>query len=329
MTADAITVYLATLVGEVRPKTIADVAGTLSRLPQDVELADLDEAALRKWRRNLFVSPASANKYMSRVRVFLSYCKRQNWIEVNPAEVVRPFDEPAKKRLYLKPGQMTELITGARHPRDRAFLAAASTWLLRGNELARLRVGDLRLEDGVCDVMVSKKKGTFVHDEMVVTGSLARELEQWLGTYNREAGIVGPDAYLFPRMESRLAGDRVVYRLCPSAPISHPATIIKHGLDRIGVVTERRGVHDVRRSMARLTYDALVDSEGKDDALAIVSALLHHSSRRMTELYLGIDGDRTRRNAAMRRDSWFSVLPTANVDETEPSHLAMVLPFTS
>jgi hypothetical protein len=58
--------------------------------------------------------------------------------------------------------------------------------------------------------------------------------------------------------------------------------------------------------------------------VGVIAALLHHRNRKTTELYLGVDGDRDRRNKIMRSASWVSALPSATSDKTAGQGLATV-----
>jgi integrase len=165
----------------------------------------------------------------------------------------------------------------------------------------------------------------FARDLLVVTDELAAELDRWLRHYRQAVGGLRSDFVLLPTAIERQHGPDRVRTYRPNTPMAHPERVVGRALAAIGVVTERQGYHDLRRSMARLRYDDLVASEGKDDALAVVSALLGHSTRAMTEHYIGTNGDRTRRDAVMASAAW---RPVATPDETAPSSLAKVIPLT-
>jgi integrase len=329
--SDAITVYLAQREGELQPLTLRSLRYTLNKLSAvhgHLELADLDAGTVREWRNNLPVAPTSANKYADRVRAFMNYAREQGWLERGMAKV-NPLTVEPKRPLRLDIDQIAALLDQASNQRDRAMLAVSMEWLLRGHEIAILRVGHLRgLTDDVADVRVMKTEGVWAWDEMVVTDSLRLELENWLHAYRVHAG--GPladDAYLFPRLTSRLNGTagREI-RLYPQEQMSHPYLVVSRALTAIGADVGRQGFHTIRRSMARIRYDALVEA-GTPDPVGIVSALLHHKSRKTTELYLGVDGDRDRRNALMRSTSWVSALPTATIDKRAGQAMARVIPL--
>lgn len=325
--SEAITVYLQEREGEVSSLTLRNLRYTLTKLSAahgGVELADLTAAMIRDWRNAQPVSPASANKYADRVRAFLNYAREQCWMEQG-ARKVNPLTVEPVRQLRLDIDQIASLLDQATNARDRGALAVSMEWLLRGAEIALLKVGHIRLDDGVADVRIMKTEGVWAWDEMVITETLAPELKRWLGSYAASAGrpLEGDD-YLFPRLLVRRAGSSTDYALVPDQPMKHPYLIVSRALAAIGADIGRRGFHVIRRSMARIRYDALV-AEGVSDPVGIISALLHHKTRRMTELYLGVDGDRDRRNELMRSTSWVSALPSATPANAEGESLAKVI----
>lgn len=330
---EAISLYLEAKRGEFTERTERQVRGTLERLP-DVELTDLTEEVLRTWRSNLrktngqLVSAASANTYMDRVRAFLSYCEHKGWVPRNEARFLGALIEPAKLRIRMSGRQLDDMLEVAPNPRDRGALAVAREWLLRATEISMLRVGHIRLDDGMADVQIMKKRGVWSWDEMPITGPLADELKPWLLTYRSAVGILPDDAFLFPRIDERYNGPgrQLLYR--HASPMSHPEEVVKRAMDAIGVTADRRGFHDVRRSMARLRYDALCEA-GDPDPLGVVKALLHHEDRRTTEAYIGIDAARTRRNKVMRSAAWTVTGATSTSASSDTSGLAKVIPITS
>lgn len=326
--SEAIALYLSERKPEVSAVTYRNVNQTLKRLADmhgNVELPELTAATLRDWRNNLEVSPASAEKYMDRVRAFLNYARREGWMERTPT--VGRLHDAARRQLRLDIDQIRALPDQANNKRDRAAIAVAIEWLLRASEIAHLRVGHLRqLRDGVADVRVMKKDGVYAWDEMVITEDLQLELENYLHAYSANIGRhLEPDDYLFPTMTYRIGADGRHLFLHPDKPMSHPYLIVHRALDALGVGVEmRKGFHTIRRSMARIRYDALV-AQNESDPVGVISALLHHESRKQTELYLGVSGDRDRRNKLMRSPEWVSPLARATSDETEDDGLAKVI----
>lgn len=299
---EAMNAYLAERRGELANSTWLKHSMTLTVFAKDrqhADVTDVDKADLLTWRSNLRVSASSANQYMKRVRIFFQWCEDNGHVTHSPARGIKPLAEPPPHRVRL-PAEAFGLMLGtARHPRDKALIATAIELLLRGGELARLRVGDVH--DDYLTVHVEKKKGVFSEDEMAISDNLARRMEEWLHAYRASAGILAADSYLFPRLDGRRNGSQYGYHLVPTARTEKPWEVVKLALLNSGVPVEKgTGFHAIRRTAARLLYDHLVDANGMDRALGHVSALLHHESRATTELYLGVTGDRTLRNKLIR-----------------------------
>lgn len=327
--SEAIALYLSQREGEVSTLTHRNLGYTLNKLSAmhgGLELADLDATKIRDWRNHLTVSAVSANKYVDRVRAFLNYARDQGWMERGPAKV-SPLTAPPVQQLRLDIDQIASLLEQPNNWRDRAAIAVSMEWLLRGAEIRELRVGGIPTHPrpgDEADVLVMKTEGVFAWDKMTITERLLPELESWLHRYEANVGRrLEPDDYLLPRMTYRIATSGRQMTLHPKEPMSHPYLILHRALSAIGVDVGRRGFHTIRRSMARVQYDALA-AQGVPDPVGVISALLHHKSRKTTELYLGVSGDRDRRNALMRSTSWVSALPSATTANTAGRGLATV-----
>jgi hypothetical protein len=83
----------------------------------------------------------------------------------------------------------------------------------------------------------------------------------------------------------------VTYR--PDRSIGEPEDVVKRALAKIGWDDVKgEGIHTVRRSVARLFFDAVLADEGDekfDEALLGCMRLLHHDRAETTLRYIGID----------------------------------------
>ncbi len=114
--------------------------------------------------------------------------------------------------------------------------------------------------------------------------------------------------------------------LQPTVRISKPALIIQRALSRqLGTETLRgEGVHTVRRSVARILFDQ-ASEHGHDNALRVAAALLGHSSTQTTEIYLGIDRDRQKRDEILRGKSLFPPSRGTSCRRVRPGELLVLL----
>ena len=90
----------------------------------------------------------------------------------------------------------------------------------------------------------------------------------------------------------------------PTKPNAYPWMIVQEVLERLEYPKKHEGGHTLRRSGARAYFDQL-RSEGYDSAMRDVQAMLGHASLTTTEIYLGLNLDRQRRNARLAGKQMF------------------------
>ena len=161
-----------------------------------------------------------------------------------------------------------------------------------------------------------------------MTDDLAYELRRWLTEYRTSlAGLDRPvevldEHYLLPaitgpryRWRTQDDGRRVQYqvpsRWNPERPARKIHEVAQAALERVGLPTRHEGIHTIRRAVARLYFDRLVEDKGYDGALRQVSALLHHSNSTTTERYLGLSRERRARDESLRGRSLLGPRPGA------------------
>lgn len=258
----------------------------------------------------------SFNKARQRVNGFVGFLASRGYnrkpllANIHPRKVFR------RDRLRLSPTQMLALYDAADNPRDRCMLAVACNLALRAGELTSLRIRDINFQASTVHVVVSKSG---IEDHMPLSSDLAPELRSWLTTYaDQLRRPLRPDDYLFPtrhaprllRMNPANTAEAVRrpggWR--PEAKITHPARIVQIALRKIGLEIEAgEGFHTLRRSAGRAFFDRLA-SLGHDEALRMTSAFLHHSSTQVTELYLGLQHERVKRDAALKNQPFLSTM---------------------
>jgi len=265
---------------------------------------------------------STMNLTLAELRGFFKWCEQQGLIPYgsSPMRHRRAYAEAKHERLRVPADQFTGLIDSAQNPRDRIVVALGLYLLLRAGEIALLRVRDVDLSDFTIAVLVPKSAKS---DTMPICHELADELHLWLLVYATGIGreLRGDDylvpSRLPPTLEAR--GDHgkwvmVQYdQYVPSRPYSTPHKAVQGALALSGYLTHdpdgrtrREGVHTLRRSAARALFDRL-SVDGVDSALRIVQSMLHHSSVSTTERYIGLDGDRAKRDSILRGERMFPV----------------------
>ncbi|UUW92256.1 hypothetical protein [Pimelobacter simplex] len=159
-------------------------------------------------------------------------------------------------------------------------------------------------------------------DHLPITNDLEVELRHYLvwyaGRLARRGTALAPQSYLFPALgpcNSVRDGDGSPLQYGDPQPDrrqTHPARVVHRALRRIGIEDSTyQGFHTIRRSVGRVLFDNLAE-DGQDNALRLTASLLGHKNVATTELYLGIDKDREKRNAYLRGRSLLAK-PDANV----------------
>jgi integrase len=263
------------------------------------------------------VKPSTHNFYRTRLASFFRFGVTRGWIKQDLLRDIEPWKVPVVKRLQPPPHVLLAMLDVAANDRDRAYIAMAINSGLRANEIVRIRIGDVDLDEGVVRVTISK---TSEEDVFPVTADLDGELRRWILCYQRDVGrpLTGDD-HLFP---ARRGGMYRWYKTPdgskerrrtepswdPSRPMSHPERCVQHALRSVGVPTKGEGTHTIRRAVARHFFDSMSSEVGYDAALRTVSAMLHHKSSATTEHYLGLSSERERRDQRLRGQPFLTAM---------------------
>lgn len=269
------------------------------------------------------LNAASFNMARSHLRSFFRWCVERGLMKSSPMGTVVTRKGEKRERLHLSADQVMQLIESAPHPRDRMVIALGANTALRASEVTSLRIGDVDLDQGTLRAKITKSR---IEDYRPITSDLDRELRRWLTFYAEECGTLDNDWYLCPakyrfgflRDEAGVQLDDY-QRLRPTVRLSHPHEVVQRGLARMGLPTRGEGLHTLRRSVGRLYFDTLRD-EGYDGALQSTKALLNHRNASTTELYLGLDPERRRRDESLKGKPFLSAM----VDRTNVTPIRRV-----
>lgn len=250
-------------------------------------------------------SALSTNMTQASWSAFFRWCRMRKYMPVDndPLIGVRYKRVSVVERRRLAIHEFPAFLEAAESPRDRMFCALGLYLFLRASEAVTLRVRDVDLQSGTINVTIHK---TGDQDTMPIPSELDKELRRWLLAYQEEVGgPVQKDWFLLP---ARKQAGFHVHELNPPAKISRPENIIKRVLTAYGWEdTHWQGMHLLRRSGARAWFDEL-DANTIDGALRMVQTHLHHRSVTMTERYLGLSGDRVKRDRLLKGETMFPSL---------------------
>ena len=258
-------------------------------------------------------APVTRNLYLGHLKLFLTYCRRHNWIprDYDPAESWRPVKVPRKEMPRIGFEDFAGVLDAATDPRDRAVVALGLFTMCRASEIQTLKIRNLDFDSGYVYIYRHKTKD---EDTMPMPKELRLEMVRWLNTYRELMGELNPDWFLVPSKDPLpMAWDHRLNRLAPTgapAPLrptqamTHPYRASKRALEAYGLKGKGIGGHVLRRSGARVLFDRL-RSEGYDGALKRVQAMLGHTSAQHTETYLGLDVEKVQRNEMFRDKEMF------------------------
>lgn len=263
-----------------------------------------------EWKASLtHLAETTRGTRLSQVRTFMGYCIKRGWLTADPTVLLRvPRPAPAPRE-RLDAQELLELVEGADYPQHRLILALAANLALRQSEIKTLRIRDVDLDAGTIRVTVHKTRDSTVPDDMPITAELEAELRRWLHHYQRHA-VLTPATLLVPAQHIVGRTGRITYRTDRS--IGEPEDVVKRGLAKIGWESAKgEGLHTVRRSVARLFFDAVIEEAGEgrfDEALLGTMRLLHHDRPETTLRYIGVDRQTQARDKFLRGRPFLSRL---------------------
>jgi integrase len=232
------------------------------------------------------VTEATAVTRLHQLRSFLAYAQRKGWIDKDPTADIRAPRPRPQLRERLDARELLTMVETADFPQHRIVLALCANLALRQSELKRLLVRDVNLDAGTIRVTVHKTRDTPPHD-MPITAELDVELRRWLAHYQSSAKVTASSLLVPSQHVSPL---KITYRTDRS--VGEPEDIVKRALAAIGWTDVKgEGIHTVRRSVARLYFDSVLEGgDGKfDEALLGCMRLLHHQRAETTLTYIGVD----------------------------------------
>lgn len=267
-------------------------------LCHDLEVSfveDLTPEVASKWKASIDgLADTTRHTRLSQLRTFLGFCTNKGWLDADPTVLLRIPRADAPLRDRLTAAELVQLVEDADFPQHRIILALAANLALRQSEIKTLRIRDVNLDAGSIRVVVHKTGGI---DEMPITYELDVELRRWLKHYQR-AALITPATLLVPSQHVARTG-RITYRTDRS--IAEPEDVVKRGLAKLGwQVVKGEGIHTVRRSMARIYFDAAEDEEGYHESLLGTMRLLHHDRPETTLKYIGVDRQTQARDKFLR-----------------------------
>lgn len=243
---------------------------------------------------------------LSQLRSFFSWAAKMGYRIDDPTAMIRAPHPAPEPRDRLNPDELLSLLDVTRTPRDRCLLALAMNLGLRGGEIARLKWRDIDWPGETLRVHIDK---TDEVDDMPIGSDLMRELTTWVASAVTWGSFLGvdPDSYLIP--SQHIGAQGVTYRW--DKPVAEPYTVVQFALSKIGWLDiTQEGVHTIRRSVARIYFDMIEETESFDSALLATMTLLHHTRPDTTLTYIGRDRATLARDRIIRGKPFLSAMRT-------------------
>jgi integrase len=234
---------------------------------------------------------------VSQMRSFWHWLVAHGVTANNPMLTIKVRKPMPVQRERLDAEGLLALIEAAEFAQHRIVVALAANLALRGSEIVDLRIRDLDLDAGMLTVRVHKTREL---DHMPINDDLRAELLTWLDVYRAATPDLSRSSYLVPSQHYNQG--KITYR--PEKSIAEPYSIVQRALERVGWrTTKQEGVHTIRRSVARIAFDAMEAETSFDDALLGTMRLLHHDKAETTLRYIGVD------RQTQARDRFFANRP--------------------
>lgn len=281
------------------------------------------------------IKSVSLNRYRSVLVQFFRYAEDLRWTDISPMAGIKPArpDQPVS-RLLLSATEMVQLLDMCGNPIERIGCSLGMNTGLRANDIRHLTVFDANLNNGTIQTEIRKTKKL---DIKPITMELDVELHRWLDIYADIAGLPSrhdlPNEWrLVPTYRNAAPRERSQYGVVPNTSVNpktnevwvhgHPWVLVQRPLAKLGYPTKGEGFHTLRRSSARALFESLRDAnEGRDHALMIVKDFLNHASTAQTEHYLGLNQERTMRDALLRGKSFLPQLASKQQNAEGVSHV--------
>jgi integrase len=314
--------------GRYAPSTRMNRKGILARFiakgPGDIQVRHLTQRHLEEYfyanPRGLthVYQPRSVNLHRTTINCWFRFMQNRGWLTTDPLANVRPARENHRERVRLTAEELQRMLELCRHPRDRMFIALAINTGLRVSEIQSMKIADVNLDLGEIVVRIHK---SFKEDTFPINADLDGELRRWIRFYQERVTLT-PEHYLVPAKQAwmpdgsqgsvNMDPDSVV--LLPHRPMGYPERLMNYLFGELGIPTAGEGVHTLRRSVARLFYDSMLEETGsRDDAIRTTQSLLHHASLVTTEHYLGMSRERSKRDSVLKGRPFLSAMAGANV----------------
>lgn len=247
---------------------------------------------------------------------FFKWCRHMKFLprDADPTYGWHAINYTPQDKLRIPLHEWHKVFAACQTEVDTIIVATGFFLFLRGSEQQLIQLKHLHLDRHEIEIYRQKSKQW---DTMPISAELGGYLRPYLAWITSQ-GHYYPDSYLIPSK----FGARNLKGSCGwvagsggynfAVPFCRPYDYVNAVLRRAGYHTKNEGEHTLRRSGARAYFDSLV-ADGYDGALRRVQSMLGHKNAQTTEIYLGLNLDRHKRNTDLRGQTMFPALQDARV----------------
>ena len=205
----------------------------------------------------------TVNSYMTSLRRLFKYLSLKGLYEDLTIDIKGARHTNTPKKQVLTQQQASEIYKGLTDLRERALYSLLISTGLRGIEVARAKLEDIKVHNGEIVLWVQCKKHSSKDEYVKLDKQVLQDILDYVG--NRQEG------YIFVSTSNNNKGQGVSIKTIRRE--------INKIFERFGVKSETISLHSTRRTFATISYNNGVDLKDIQD-------ILHHASLTTTQRYI-------------------------------------------
>ena len=208
-------------------------------------------------------SSNTVNTYMIAVRALFKYLEIHNLYKNICVDIKGAKYDTTPKKEVLSIEQAQNIYKNLTDPREKCLFGLLITTGLRGIEVAKAMIEDIKVHNGEIVLWVQCKKHDSKDEYVKLSSQVLRDIQNYIG--NRTSG------YIFTSTSNNNNGGGVTTKTL--------RLIIKDIFKRFGLDRDTFSLHSTRRSSATIMYE-----QGAD--IYSIQQVLHHKSNATTTRYI-------------------------------------------
>lgn len=208
-------------------------------------------------------SSCTVNSYMTSIKALFKYLELNNKYENIARDIKGAKYSTTPKKQVLSLEQTKEIYNSLLDVRERALFSLLITTGLRGIEVARAKIEDIKIHNGEIVLWVQCKKHDSKDEYVKLSSQVLDDIKNYIG--NRTSG------YIFISTSNNSKGNGVSTTTLRKT--------IKSIFKRFGLNDDSFSLHSTRRTSATIMYQNGVDIHS-------IQQVLHHISSNTTARYI-------------------------------------------